>query len=393
MIKISGKYCEDCLIMIDEVEDEAMKLIYEILNNPAFDGSKVRIMADVHAGKGIVIGFTAPISDQINPSHVGVDIGCSITTCITDKEINKDDFAILEHRIKNAIPMGHNVHDKSIVNEKDFFKFLRKEYSKARSSWPDMILDETIDENYINKLLSRIGMDKGLFYKSIGTIGGGNHFIEVGDFEGKYAFTVHCGSRNFGVKVCKYWEKISKSNKVDKNRLRERINEIKRTTKDKTVLPQLIKEVTEEEKLKATANGYLSGDNMRGYLSDMVIAQAYAKYNHIVICGLIEDIFKKTVKSKVVETIQSIHNYVDIIGDHIIRKGAIRAYKDEKMIVPFNMRDGIAICIGKSNEEWNCSCSHGAGRILSRSKAKSTLSMEEFKETMKNVSLNFIYFN
>ena len=117
----------------------------------------------------------------------------------------------------------------------------------------------------------------------------------------------------------------------------------------------------------------------------MVIAQAYAKYNHKLICDKILSIFKKINNAKIQEIIQSIHNYIDISGDHIIRKGAIRSYSGEKMVIPFNMRDGLAICIGKSNEDWNCSAPHGAGRIMSRSKAKSDLSMEDFQESMKGI--------
>lgn len=343
------------------------------------------ISGNCHAGKGIVIGFTAPINQYVSPSHVGVDIGCTITTCITDTKINKDDFPLIEHRIKKLIPMGFNVNPKSIVDEKDFFKFIRKEYSKAKSSWPEMILDIDVSEKYITSLLKKINMDEGLFYKSIGTVGGGNHFIEIGNCNGNYAFTVHCGSRNFGNKVCKYWENIASSNQVDKKLLKEKIQKLKKTVTDKTTLPKLIDELIEQEKSKTCSNGYLSGDNMSGYITDMVIAQAYAKYNHKVICDKILSIFKSINNASIVEVVQSVHNYIDINGDHMIRKGAIRAYKDEKMVVPFNMRDGLAICVGKSNPDWNFSCSHGAGRKLSRSKAKSTISIDEFKDSMKDI--------
>lgn len=385
MIALKGEYNKDCKIFIDEIEEEAISLIYNILNTKEFSGTPIRIMPDVHAGKGIVIGFTSPITNAICPSHVGVDIGCTITTCITNKEINKGDYPIIENRIKKAVPMGFNIHKKSIINEKDFFKFLRNEFNKARSSWPEMIYNVDINEKYISSLLKRIGMDEGTFYKSIGTVGGGNHFIEIGDCEGKYAFTVHCGSRNFGNKVCRYWEKIASSSQVDNKILREKIRELRNKVDDKRKLPELIEKLKNEESSKHCSNGYLSGDNMCGYLTDMVIAQAYAKYNHKVICDIILDIFRNINNAKIVETIQSIHNYVDISGDHMIRKGAIRAYEGEKMVVPFNMRDGLAICIGKSNPDWNYSCSHGAGRKLSRSKAKEKISLDDFKESMKGV--------
>ena len=385
MLELKGKYNKDCKVFNDDVEDEALTTIYNILNTKEFADAKVRIMPDVHDGKGIVIGFTSPITDAICPSHVGVDIGCTITTCITDTDINPSEYPLIEQRIKNAIPMGFNINDKKVIDEKDFFKFLRKEYNKSRSAWPEMINDVEINEKYISALLKRIGMDEGVFYKSIPSGGSGNHFLELGDANGKYAFTVHCGSRNFGVKICKYWENVASSNQIDKKAIKGKIRQLRKTVKDKTQMPQLIEKLMEEENGKKNSNGYISGDNIRGYLTDMVIAQAYAKYNHKIICETISKILYKINQAKIVETIQSTHNYIDISGDRMIRKGAIRAYKDEKMVVPFNMRDGIAICIGKSNEDWNCSCAHGAGRKLSRSKAKQFLSMDDFNKSMEGI--------
>lgn len=393
MIELKGEFNKDCKIFIDEIENEALSLIYGILNTKEFANVPIRIMPDTHCGKDIVIGFTSPIVNAINPSHVGVDIGCTITTCITDTSINESDFPLIEHRIKKTIPMGFNIHSVNKCDEKDLFKFLRGEYNKARSSWPEMIQDIDINERYISSLLKKINMDEGVFYKSIGTVGGGNHFIEIGNCNGKYAFTVHCGSRNFGNKVCLYWSKIASSSQIDKKILKDKINHLKKNCSDKKMLPQLIEQLKIEEQNKVCSNGYLTGENMSGYLTDMVIAQAYAKYNHKIICAYIAEIFTQLYNSKIVETIQSIHNYVDIAGDHMIRKGAIRAYENEKMVVPFNMRDGLAICVGKSNPEWNFSCSHGAGRKLSRSKAKEELSLEMFKDTMKNVYSTSICYN
>lgn len=384
-IELKGEYNKNCIVYNSHIEDEELSLLYSILNKKEFKNSKIRIMPDHHLGKGILIGFTAPINDTICPSFVGVDIGCTITTCITNININENNISLIEHRIKKEIPMGFNIHKSRIFEMKDFLKFIRNEFNKAISTWPNMINDIIIDENNITNLLKKINMDEGVFYKSLGTLGGGNHFIEIGEYNGNYAFTVHCGSRNFGCKVCKYWEKLASSSQIDTKALKEDIQKLKNSISDKTQLPKLIKELTDSYKNKICSNGFLCGENMKGYLTDMVIAQAYAKYNHKLICEIIENIIKKIEKKgKIVEIIQSIHNYVDM-QDHIIRKGAIRAYEGEKMIVPFNMRDGLAICVGKSNEEWNFSCSHGSGRKLSRSKAKEILSMEEFADSMKNV--------
>lgn len=384
MIELKGKYNKDCKIFIDNVEDEALSLIYGILDSKEHADVKIRVMPDTHAGKGIVIGFTQPLSKSVNPSHIGCDIGCSITTCITDKEINIDEFEIIEHRIKKEIPMGFNINDKRIFDMKVFLKFMRSEYNKARSTAPEYINDIEISEKFLTDMLRRIGMEEGMFYKSLSSVGGGNHFIEIGNCNGNYAFTVHCGSRNFGLKVWKYWDKIASSNQIDNKLLKEAIKELKKRTENRRELPEKIAALTEEFKSRACSNGYLMGENMNGYLTDMVIAQAYAKFNHKLICDKIAEILYKINGAKVVETVQSIHNYVSF-DDKIIRKGAIKAYEGEKMVIPFNMRDGLAICVGKSNEDWNCSAPHGAGRIMSRSKAKSNISLEEFKESMKGI--------
>lgn len=383
-IKLEGKCNKDCIIYNNDVEAEALAQIYKIMDSHCFENVPIRIMPDVHSGNGIVIGFSAPLTDMINPSYVGVDIGCSVSMCITDKDINKEEIPIIEHKIKKEIPMGFDINSYRVFEMKDFFKFIKNEYNKARSSWGDMINDIEISEKGILKMLMRIGMDEGLFYKSIGTIGGGNHFIELGNLNGKYTFAIHCGSRNFGLKICKYWENVASTYKIDNKAYKDEIEKIKLNTPNKSEISTKIVELKERMVNELPPIGFLDGGNMRGYITDMVLAQAYAKYNHHIIIKRISDILKKINGAKVVETIQSVHNYIDI-NDRIIRKGAIRAYKNEKMLVPFNMRDGIAICEGKSNPEWNYTCSHGSGRKMSRGKAKRNLSMEEFRNTMDGI--------
>ena len=169
---------------------------------------------------------------------------------------------------------------------------MKSEYQKARSSWPEMIDEFDVSEKGFTRLLQRIGMDEGMFYKSLCSLGGGNHFIEIGDHEGNYAFTVHCGSRNFGNKVCRYWEKRASSGQIDNKLLREEIEKLKKKTDNKRDLPKKIEELKEDFKSRISSNGYLTGENMKGYITDMVIAQAYAKYNHKLICDKILSIFK-----------------------------------------------------------------------------------------------------
>lgn len=386
MLELKGKYSKDIKVFTDNIESEALSLIYSLADHPAFKDAKIRIMPDVHAGKGITIGFTCPVGEFVEPQHIGVDIGCQMTSMELSNTINKDDYELFNHKILEAIPTGFNIHDKKIFDEKAFYKFLNKEYNKARSNWPEMIEDVgSINEKYITDLCKRVGMDLGMFYKSVGTLGGGNHFLEYGETDdGRGFFTIHCGSRNFGVKVCNYWVKIAKRTPRTSSiyNVDEEIKKIKATIEDRSLWRKMIDDVKEHAKT-CNPTGYLSGDNLKGYLSDMVIAQAYAHFNHEMICEIVKKILLK-FKIKEVDIINTIHNYISF-EDHIIRKGAIQSYVGQKMIIPFNMRDGLAICEGKSNDDWNCSAPHGAGRIMSRSAAKKNVSLDEFKESMKNV--------
>lgn len=386
MIEIKGKYCKDCVVFTDNIEPEALSMVYNLCECPAFKDAHIRIMPDVHAGKGITIGFSCPVGDFVDPTHIGVDIGCQMTSMELNKCLSKDDYVLFEQRIKNLIPTGFEINTKRVFDEKDFYKFMTKEYNKARSSWAEMIPEiGRIDEKYLTALCKRVNMDLGTFLKSIGSLGGGNHFIEYGETDdGRAFFTVHCGSRNFGVKVCNYWSKIAKRTPRTSSiyNVDEEIKKLKATEPDRKKWHSAIEAIKEHAKT-CNPQGYLSGENLKGYLSDMVIATAYAKYNHKMIMDMVSKVLQKFA-IKEIDRIVSVHNYIDF-SDHIIRKGAIRSYEGEKMIIPFNMRDGIAICEGKSNEDWNCTAPHGAGRIMSRSAAKKNVSLEDFKESMKDV--------
>lgn len=388
MITLQGKYCKDCIIFTDDIEEEALKTIRQILDCKAFENAKIRIMPDVHQGKGIVIGFTSPIGNYICPSHVGVDIGCMIDTYITDTDVNEAEFALIEHRIRKEIPFGFEIYNQTQIDYKHFYKFMNNGLNRMRSLWPEMIDScAYCGEEGVSDLCHRIGMDEGKFYKSLGTIGGGNHFVEIGKTpEGKYAFTIHCGSRNLGTKVCQYWEKMAMKG-LSKKEIKDITAEFKEVWQLKNKPMKGFKDALNahlEEQKSKRINGFLEGENMVGYLTDMAIAQLYSEYNHYVISQKIEKILNNINGAKVVSKIVSVHNYVDF-RDHIIRKGAIRSYEGESMVIPFNMRDGIAICVGKSNENTNCSAPHGSGRKKSRTEAKKTLSLETFRTQMQNV--------
>lgn len=389
MQEIIGKYTT-AQVFARTIEDECVQQIYDICNSPGFSGTKIRIMPDTHSGSGSVIGFTSTFSDYVDPRTIGVDIGCTISAHKFSKPIEREDFVLFEHRIKEAVPMGFSINDKPVIDEKTFYKFLNTEYQKARSMNPDMIEDVgRIDEKYIMKMIQRIGMDTGIFYKSIGSVGGGNHFIEIDEKcvngEKEHYLLIHCGSRNFGVKVCNYWHKIAQNPKVNKEELKAKIAEIKANCTDRKLLKGLIDQA-KKDAVSKNPNGFLSGDNLRGYISDMVIAQAYARFNHITIRDRIFEIAHKFNNIKCEESIFTTHNYIDFTTDTpIIRKGAISAKTDEIVIIPFNMAFGVAVCRGKGNEDYNCSAPHGAGRIMSRTAAKKNISMYDFKESMKDV--------
>lgn len=200
--------------------------------------------------------------------------------------------------------------------------------------------------------------------------------------DGLPVWTIHCGSRNFGQKVFKYWDKVAKR-PVSKRDLKDGIEEIKKKCKDKTQLHRLIKEYTENVK-SSNPNGYLCGEDMKGYLTDLFFCQAYAEWNHECIKKAIDKIMLDMYGAKSINVIRTVHNYINPY-DHIIRKGAITAYNGELMIIPFNMRDGLAICRGKSNPDWNFSAPHGAGRIMSRAKAKANVDIDEFKKSMEGI--------
>lgn len=350
MLELKGKYCKDCKIYTDNIEQDALSMIYHFLDHPMFEESKIRIMPDVHAGKDIVVGFTVPFTDHVNPDHVGGDIGCSVSTAITDLPVNEADYPAIEKTIRENVKFGMTIHEKSVYDVKQLYKHLQTRLGEARQQWPAMVNNMDVTEKGITAFLKRIDMSEHMFYHSIGTVGGGNHFVEVGVTpEGNYAFTAHCGSRNLGQKVWKYWK-------------------------------------LEACKLADSAKGYLTGEAMRGYITDMVISQAYAEYNHMVIDRLVMEaiISCSGKKADITEQIYTTHNYIDF-GMKMLRKGAVAAPEGKKLVIPFNMRDGLIIARGKGNDDWNQSAPHGAGRLLSRANAKELIALDEYRESMKGI--------
>lgn len=392
MIEIKGKYCKDIKIFTDNIEDGALSLIYELSNSQMFKDAKVRIMPDVHLGKGIVIGFTCPINKEhmwANPSYVGVDIGCGIEAIFFDKPLEEKKFAQFERKIKKEIPTGFNINKQRQFEMKEFMKFINSEIQKAyQTSGGAIDFVEFTCEDDFEKWCKGFGMEFGTFIKSIGSLGGGNHFMEydVNNELKKWAFTVHTGSRNLGKMVCQKWSHAAKGLSVDKTNMEKEVKEFVANYKgDVTEIPEHLKQIRAKYRTP-DSDGFLEGDLLRGYLTDMVIAQAYAKFNRTIILRKAEAIMNGINRAKIIDHVASVHNYLDF-SDMIIRKGSIRSYEGEKMIIPFNMRDGLAICEGKSNEDWNNSAPHGSGRCLSRSQSSKKLDVNDFINEMKEAGI------
>ena len=339
-------------IFTDNIEPEAINQIYTLVKQPAFSNCKVRIMPDVHAGAGCVIGFTADLGDKVIPNIVGVDIGCGMLTVeLGNIDI---DFSALDAAIRKRIPSGRNVHEGCLVKF-DELKRLR-----------------CFRELNDTKRLER----------SVGTLGGGNHFIEIDtDTSGVKYLVIHSGSRNLGKQVAEYYQKLAieiMQGKDDLYAMQEKlIADYKasgRKDKIQTAIKELHRKFNPNPLNIPKELCYLTGKYREDYLHDMEICQKFAVLNRNAMAAALIDEMGWHSRG----AFETIHNYIEF-GSNMVRKGAISAKAGEKLLIPINMRDGCIIGVGKGNEDWNCSAPHGAGRIMSRSKAKTVFSLEEFE--------------
>lgn len=346
-------------VFTENIEEEAIKQIDELLKQEPFKDCKVRIMPDVHAGKGCVIGFTADLGNKVIPNIVGVDIGCGML-CVELGNIELN-LKKLDNIINEYIPAGRNIREQKLI---DF---------------------EKINELYCLRELK----ESKKFNRAIGTLGGGNHFIEVDidDEDNKY-LVIHTGSRNLGKQVADYYQNLAIelcSGKEEFFKKKEKIIKEYKEQGRKAEIQQALKDLEKEYKNNNPNLPkdlcYLEGKYREMYLHDMRICQEYASLNRCYIARTILLNMGMQIYQKYFETI---HNYISF-EDNIVRKGAISAKKGEKVLIPINMRDGSIIAIGKGNEDWNNSAPHGAGRIMSRMKAKETFKLDDFKESMKGI--------
>ena len=355
MFEIRGKI-NTAVCYAKVVEEEAIGQIRRMCDYPMTEGSRIRIMPDVHAGSGCTIGTTMTIIDKAVPNVVGVDIGCGMYTVrLGEAEIDFEKLDAAAH----YIPSGLNVWDGRV--EKFDLTGLRC-YRELK--------------------------DAGRLERSLGTLGGGNHFIEVDRAsDGTNYLVIHSGSRNLGKQVALLYQKLA----VDLNKgigaWLEARDEIIRTYKEqgrRSEIQKALKQLKwDQENLEPTIPAdlcWLYGKYLDDYLHDVEICQAFARRSREKMAEILMERSGLTGE----ESFHTIHNYIDT-EEMILRKGAIAAHAGEKVLIPINMRDGSVLAIGKGNPEWNYSAPHGAGRIMSRTAAKNTLSMDEYRETMKGV--------
>lgn len=353
--EIKGEY-NTARIYTDVADEGALAQIKSLCDQEYVKGLKIRIMPDVHAGAGCTIGTTMTIRDAVVPNLVGVDIGCGMETIrIKNSHVELEK---LDKLIYEKIPSGYDI---------------RREPHR---------LNEQVDLGQL-RCCREAALNLGRAVLSLGTLGGGNHFIELDrDDEGKLYLVVHSGSRHLGLEVAQYYQEqayrmLNGNTKKDEKALIAAYRAEGREKEIEKALKALKKQVkTHIPKTLA----YCSGTLMEDYIHDMKIVQRFAMLNRKAIM----DELIRGMKLKVEEEFTTIHNYIDT-EEMILRKGAVSAKKGEKLLIPINMRDGSLICVGKGNEEWNFSAPHGAGRLMSRTQARKTWTLSEFKKQMKGI--------
>ena len=334
------------------VDQESISQVIGLLNQPYAAGSRVRMMPDIHAGAGCTVGTTMTITDKVCPNLVGVDIGCGMeTVLLKDKRI---ELQKLDKLIRSEIPSGFAIRNK-----------------------PHRYADQ-ID---LQQLRCAKYVDLQRAEKSIGTLGGGNHFIEANvDEDGKLYLVIHSGSRRLGLEIANYYQneafKALNDRKAETDALIAELKQQGREREIETVLQELKARPVNVPKPLA----YLEGHLLENYLHDMAIAQRFADLNRKAMM----DTILKGMGLKAADRFTTVHNYIDLQAG-ILRKGAVSAREGERLLIPINMRDGSLICIGKGNEDWNHSAPHGAGRLMSRSQAKQSFTVHEFKKQMQGI--------
>lgn len=349
MIELQGQY-NTAKVFTDNVEQQAISQIINLLNQAFVTGSKIRIMPDTHAGAGCTIGTTMTITDKVVPNLVGVDIGCGMETVLlkdTHVELQQ-----LDKVIHAVVPAGFSIR-----------------------STPHAYINEVNIEQL--RCAKQVNLERAAL--SLGTLGGGNHFIELDkDSNARLYLVVHSGSRNLGKQVAEYYQKAAaKKLKQKRDDASKLVQELKAQGRQQDIEAELKKIAPAKvDQNLAYAEGKLFDD----YIHDMGIVQQYAEWNRR---SIVKEIVRN-MKFKVEDSFTTIHNYIDL-DNMVLRKGAVSAKKGERLIIPINMRDGSLLCTGKGNPDWNESAPHGAGRLMSRRVAKQSFTVSEFKKAMAGI--------
>lgn len=364
----------DVKIFTDNIEENALGQIKQLLSIDVFSDKKIRIMPDVHAGAGCVIGFTGNLGDKVIPNIVGVDIGCGMRILNLGKIESIDYHAFNEH-IRSNVPSGMIVREdkfgfKPLVNEEmDIYREAKKMVTELRC-YRELKYSDRIN-------------------KSIGSLGGGNHFIELDkDDDGNVYLVIHTGSRNLGKQVADIYQNRAIKHMTEgadefEETIKRTIEEYKvagRRSELQSVIKKMRKSQLDAEPTLPRDLCYVEGDAREDYLHDMRICQRWAVLNRKLISLLLLKFFPEV---NVLEEFESVHNYIS--DDNIIRKGSISAAEGERCIIPLNMRDGSLLCTGKGNPDWNWSAPHGAGRVLSRTQAYEQIKIEDFEASMSGI--------
>ena len=352
MLEIRGKY-NTCKIFTDNVSAGTIGQLTALLDQESSQGSCIRVMPDCHEGAGCVIGTTMTIKDKVIPNLVGVDIGCGMMVArLKEKRI---DLPKLDACIHKEVPAGFAIRNK-----------------------PHRFLSEVA----LQDLCTPSGNSDRIAL-SLGTLGGGNHFIEVDqDDDGALYLVVHTGSRNLGVQVAGYFQDQAWANCRQGNRpqlIAQKIQELKEAGREQEI-QEALKNIVSTLPPVPHALSYCEGLLLEDYLHDMKIAQSYAHWNRMAIV----DTILSCMHLHAEDLFETVHNYIDL-GRGILRKGSVSAQEGEQLIIPINMRDGSLLCTGKGNPDWNCSAPHGAGRLMSRSEAKQSFTVSEFKKQMEGI--------
>ncbi len=362
MIEVTGKF-NTTKVFTENLEETGREQIELLCNQPYVKDSRIRMMPDVHAGAGCTIGTTMTISDKVCPNLVGVDIGCGMETLIikADSPVSENfDPEKLDKCIRKNIPVGHEIRKPGYVH-----KF--------------------VDEIEFEKIRCRKA-NIGNARRSIGTLGGGNHFIEADrDDDGNLYIVVHSGSRHLGLEVANYYQEMAwrQLNHTEESDIREAIAKLKaegRKDEIQSLLPGIRAAVCTDI---PQSLAYVEGQLFEDYINDMKILQKFAAFNRKAMIDTIS-VGLRLDKHDIIDQFTTIHNYIDTDA-MILRKGSVRSLRGEKILIPINMRDGSLVCIGKGNEDWNYSAPHGAGRVMGRREARYKLNMDDFEKSMEGI--------